>query len=154
MIKKIFFTFLLCLVSNCGYDSIYSKKNLKMYDFSINKIDFTGDKTINIKLKQKLFGYYKIERNKNYTLNINTSSNREIISKNAKGEILIFQNTVEIIVHVNEGDALKTKFKFIEKFKYPNKIDKFQLTQYEKQIKNSVAENIAGQLISKITTLK
>ena len=117
-------------------------------------MNFTGDNTINIKLKQKLFGYYKIDRDKNYNLNINAESNREIVSKNAKGETLIFQNNVKIIVEIYENDILKKKFNFSEKFKYPNKTDKFELNQYERQIQNSVAENVVRQLISKIAALK
>ena len=154
MVKKIFLIFLVCALTGCGYDAIYSKKNLKLYDFSINKVNFTGDKMINVKLKQELFGYYKSERAKNYNLDISTKSNREIVSKNAKGEILIFQNMVEIIVVIKRDDSLIKRLKFLEKFKYSNKEDKFQLNQYEKEIKTSIAENVGKQLISKIAALQ
>ena len=57
MEKKIFTFILLIFLSSCGYEAIYSVKNIKNYDFFISKLSFTGDREINLKIKQKLNNY-------------------------------------------------------------------------------------------------
>ena len=63
MQKKIFSFLLLFLLSSCGYEATYSKKNLLNYDFSISEINFTGDREVNIKMEEKLSNY-KINKKK------------------------------------------------------------------------------------------
>ena len=57
MQKKIFSFLFLFLLSSCGYEATYSKKKLLNYDFSISEINFTGDREVNIKMKERLNNY-------------------------------------------------------------------------------------------------
>jgi hypothetical protein len=51
--KKIILLFLL-LLSSCGYEAIHSKKNSINYSFSVSELTFVGDRTVNLKIKEKL----------------------------------------------------------------------------------------------------
>ena len=54
MIRKIFLLIIFLLISSCGYETIYSKKNINVYNFSLNETNFIGDRIINLKIKEKL----------------------------------------------------------------------------------------------------
>ena len=54
MKKKIFTFFLFLFLSSCGYEATYSLKNRAIYAFSINELNLTGDRQINLKIKQIL----------------------------------------------------------------------------------------------------
>ena len=70
--KKKIFTFLLFLfLSSCGYEATYSLKNRLIYAFSISEMVFTGDRQVNLKIKQLLNPYTnpKIKEEKNFNSN-------------------------------------------------------------------------------------
>jgi len=54
MIQKKIILLFLFLLSSCGYEAIHSKKNAANYDFSVSKLSFVGDRTVNLKIKEKL----------------------------------------------------------------------------------------------------
>ena len=67
MIKKILtIIFPILLLSSCGYAPIY--KNLDNVNFSINVLEFSGDRSINNKIKSRLTNYTLIEREKKFTI--------------------------------------------------------------------------------------
>ena len=71
--KKKIFTFLLFLfLSSCSYEATYSLKNRSIYAFSISELVLTGDRQVNLKIKQLLNPYTnpKIKEEKNFVLNI------------------------------------------------------------------------------------
>ena len=69
MEKKIFTFILLIFLSSCGYEAIYSVKNINNYNFSISKLSFIGDREINLKIKQKLNNYTQETKDINFILN-------------------------------------------------------------------------------------
>jgi hypothetical protein len=153
MIKKILIIILLFTLNSCGYEAIYSQKNIisgGVGKFSIEKINFTGDRTINIKIEEVLNSYIKNKKEKNYTLEIITNNTKSIISKNSSGDPTIFRLTVEVIVSIKDQKGSTDQFIFTENIKYNNNTDKFQLKRYEKEIKISLAETISSNLILKI----
>ena len=61
-IKKIIIIFTFFLLSNCGYEPMYSKKNLQnSYNFTISSIGFSGENIINQTIKNNLSNYINIE---------------------------------------------------------------------------------------------
>ena len=70
MFRKIVTLLLLIFISSCGYNTIYSKKNLINSDFSISKLSFVGNRDVNLKLKEKLNNYTLTEKNKKFELQI------------------------------------------------------------------------------------
>ena len=56
-LKKIIITLSFFLLLSCGYEPIYSKKQINNnYNFSINAINLIGDSKVNKILKSKLNG--------------------------------------------------------------------------------------------------
>jgi outer membrane lipopolysaccharide assembly protein LptE/RlpB len=154
MLKKIFLLFVLVFLSSCGYEAIYSKKNSVNYDFSISKLNFIGDRDINLKLKEKLNNYTLSKRDKNFTLKIFSISTKTIAAKDTSGDATSFKNIVTLNLEISMNGTLKNSFMITESFNYNNNSNKFSLKKYEKEIKNNLAETIAKKIIFKLSNIQ
>ena len=70
MFQKQIILLLLLLLSSCGYEAIYSKKNSVNYNFSVSELNFVGDRTVNLKIKEKLNNYVQAKKEKDFILKI------------------------------------------------------------------------------------
>ena len=154
MLKKLFLLFVLVFLSSCGYEAIYSKKNSVNYDFSISKLNFIGDRDINLKLKEKLNNYTLTKRDKNFTLKIFSISTKTIAAKDTSGDATSFKNIVTLNLEISMDGTLKNSFMITESFNYNNNSNKFSLKKYEKEIKNNLAETIAKKLIYRLSNIQ
>ena len=153
MFKNPILIILLMFTISCGYEPLNSKKNrLKGGNFSIVKIDFIGDRQINIKIKEKLANFTNNRKDKNYTLEIDSRSLKTTIAKNIKGDPSLFNLFVEIIIQIKREDIMDTQIIFNENFKYNNNKDKFEMKRYEKEIKYNLTETITNNLIIKLSS--
>jgi len=153
MQKKIFTYLLLLLLSSCGYEAIYSQKNNINNNFSINELNLIGDRDINLKIKQKLNNYTLIEKDKNFTLNVSSTSEKTIVAKNISGDSTIFKITIIIDVEIIMKDNFTNNMQIVENFTYNNNLDKFDLKKYEREIKRNLAETATNNLISKLSSI-
>ena len=152
MIKKFALATLLLLFLNaCNYQPIYSSKNVK---FSIVKFESFGDNKINKLLIKKLETYKNDNLNvTKYNLNINSEINKNISTKDEKGNpttfilIIIFKIEIE-----NSSGEIKSKV-FQESTTYDNSNNKFDLRKYEDSIKKNMIENINEDIILYLQTL-
>lgn len=150
MTKKIFLIVISFLIlSSCGYEPIYSKKNL---NFSIGNIEKT-----NTSLNNQFTRIINSLNNKKTDdkINIKIESKKEIFikSKNAKGDPLVFE--VEIILEVLIIDQNKeNKRTFSRKITYKNSDDKFKLRQYEKELEKILIVKIVEDLISYLSNVR
>ena len=139
-------------LTSCSYSPIFSQKN---YNFEINEIVLTGEKDINKILREK---FNRIKNNQNlekkeYKLLINSKKERNIVSKNSKGDPLKFELiiTVQYEIIFNENLILK---KTVEKNNiYNNDSDLFKLEQSEKIIIDNISGNISDNIITSIINL-
>ena len=154
MQKNIFTLLLFLFLSSCGYEAIYSKKNSKNYNFFISKLSFTGDRDINLRMKERLNNYTFNEKNKNFALKISSSSSKEIAAKNTLGDAVTFKNTIATNIEVLMDGEFKNSFIIIESFIYNNNSNRFNLKKYEKEIKNNLAETIYEKLIFKLSKIQ
>ena len=148
-LKKIITTLSFLLLLSCGYEPIYSKKQINNnYNFSINTINYIGDSEANKILKIKLKKILENEK-KSTELNLNIYSRIEkvITSKNKKGNPLGFLIKIIINLEIYEDEILKNKRSFEEKFEYNNKSNKFDLKQYEKNIQRNLISNLSDEII-------
>jgi len=148
--KKKIFTFLLFLfLSSCGYEATYSLKNRSIYAFSISELVLTGDRQINLKIKQLLNPYTnpKIEEEKKFILNISSSSEKIITTKDAAGDAVKFKNEITVRVQVILDGKNASNLVIIEDFIYDNNSDTFELRTYENQIKNNLAEAAVNKIL-------
>ena len=138
MEKKIFTFIILIFLSSCGYEATYSVKNTKNYNFSISKLNFIGDREINLKIKQKLSNYTQEIKDINFILKITSTSEKIILAKNSAGDATSFKNTISINVDVLINNKFKSNFIILESFNYNNISNKFNLKKYEEEIKNKL----------------
>ena len=154
MQKKIFLLLFFLLLPSCGYEAIYSKKNAINYDFSINKLNFDGDRDINLKVREKLTSYTLSKKNKDFEIKIYSASTKSVVANDTTGDATVFKNTVDINVEISENDKLRNSFVMSESFNYNNNSDKFSLKRYEREIKNNLAETISDKLIFKLSNIQ
>ena len=77
MFQKKIILLLLLLLSSCGYEAIYSKKNLVNYNFTVSDLSFAGDRTVNLKIKEKLNNYAQGKKGKDFVLRISSASEKK-----------------------------------------------------------------------------
>ena len=157
-LKKIITTLSFLLLLSCGYEPIYSEKKInKNYNFSINTIDFIGDNKVNRILKNKLKKY--LNKNKkstelNLNLKLNSGVEKTITTKDKKGNPIGFSINMIINLAVFENEILKGKTNFEKSFEYNNKSNKFDLKQYEKNIKDNLISELSNKIIKYLHSLK
>ena len=154
MLKNIFLLFFFLFTSSCGYEAIHSKNNLGNFNFSINKINFIGNRDVNLKIKERLNSYILNKKDKNFSLDISSSSQKTILAKNISGDPTSFKNTTVVNVVVLIEDKFKNNIQIIETFNYNNSTNKFDLKKYEKEITNSLAKTISDKLIFKLSSIQ
>ena len=145
---------LLFLLSSCGYEAIHSKKNSVNYIFSINELSFTGDRKINLKIKERLSNYTQSKKDKDFILRISSTSEKIILAKDTTGDTTAFKNTISINVEVLMNNKFKSNLGIIESFNYNNISNKFDLKNYEDEIKNNLAETATEKIIFKLSNIQ
>ena len=151
--KKIILLFLFLLPS-CGYEAIHSKKNSINYSFSVSELSFVGDRTVNLKIKEKLNNYTQNKKDKDFILKISSTSEKIILAKNIAGDATYFKNKISINIEVLMNNKFESNFMIIESFNYNNISNKFNLKKYEKEIKNNLAEAATDKLIFKLSNIQ
>ena len=154
MFHKKIILILLFLLSSCGYEAIHSKKNSINYSFSVSELTFVGDRTVNLKIKEKLNNYTQNKKDKDFILKISSSSENTILAKDTTGDTTAFKSIITIKIDVLMNNKFKSNFTIIESFNYNNISNKFNLKKYEKEIKNNLAETATDKLIFKLSNIQ
>ena len=155
-LKKIITTLSFLILLSCGYESIYSNKQINNnYNLSINTITYTGNNKVSHILKNKIKKSLNNEK-KSTGLNLNLNSRLEkvVTSKDKKGNPIRYSIEIIINLEVFESGVLKGKTNFEEKFEYNNKSNKFGLKQYEENIKDNLIARLSGEIINYLYSLK
>ena len=155
-LKKIIITLSFFLLLSCGYEPIYSKKQIdNNYNFSVNNINLTGDNQVNQILKNKLKKNLNEEKKSTeFNLNFNSRVAKTVASKDKKGNPIKFSIKIMINLEVFESEILKDKKNFQEKFEYNNKSTKINLKEYEKNIKDNLISKLSDKIIRYLNSLK
>ena len=147
MIKKIFSSLIvLMILVGCGYQPIYSSKNL---NFNINQLELKGDIDLNRQIRDRLSNFQsnKSDQSVIYNIKINTTSNRTISTKDAKGNPTLYALTVTInLSYSTSGETEKDK-SFSESIGYQNNDNKFDLKRYENTLKINLTNTIIEDII-------
>jgi hypothetical protein len=148
--RKIITLLLLITLVSCGFKPMFSSSES---NFSINKIEYSGKmgKIIFNNLKQ----YLKKEgRDYNYDLLAKVSENKEITLKDKKGNPSGFRQTVTANLSVFENDELIFEKTFQKKFDYGNSLKKFELSEFENEIKKSMLNKISEEIILSLYSIR
>ena len=130
--------------SSCGYTPIYSKKDV---NFSIEKIEFSGNKDVKENINQAFSSYKnKPGKTKQISLVITNSKNITIASKNSKGEA----QTNKISVDVNAKIILAENNIIEKNFSKSSIYDVIDRKSEQKLIENKLIENLSGEIAQQI----
>ena len=142
--KKYLFIIIL-FVSGCGYQSIYS--NNKTQNFEFYKITTEGENYIN----RKIVNSISLKEDKtNPVLNellLVSSFKIDATSKDKKGQIKSYRSKIVVNLTIkNNKDIIKFK-SLSEEFAYNNKDNKFELVEYQENIKEDLINKIIEDTI-------
>ena len=139
--------FLFALVS-CDYKPILNYKN---YQFSLNVDKISGDEKINSIIINKFNNLKGNE--KQYFINLSSKKEKNIISKDSKGDPSIFELIIKIYYKVEKDGKIIIENNVSRKTTYNNISDKFELDSYESTIINNLSTNISDKIIFSISEL-
>ena len=144
---------LICFVfflSSCGYSSIY--KNQKTQDFQINVIKMTGDNGLNNLLKNELKLYSNANSKKQYDINLNSTYQKSIISKNSSGVATDYKIILNTMINIKLNNKIHD-LAFNESINIKNNSNSFEQDKYERNIKRNFASLVREKLVIKIFNL-
>ncbi len=145
ILKILLFSF---FVFSCSYEPIFSKKK---YDFQFTNISYNEESIINEIVKKNL-----IEKSKGYNqyeIFLASEMEKEIISKNEKGDPTIFNMKIKFNYIVKKDGIKILSDKIIKESTYDNINDKFELLKYEENIKKTLSENISSEILISMTSI-
>ena len=145
MIKnKIFFFTILIFLSQCGYQTIYSNKNL---NFSVTQIKILNDQNIGRQIKNRL-GLLSSNKNAdNLNLEIDSKFEKTTASKDKQGNPNVFNLSIFVKVNLISESGIEQSKVFSEAINYNNSENKFNLKKYEDSLKENLTEKIIEDLL-------
>ena len=138
-------------LQSCGYTPIYSNAN--DVNFNLRILEIVGDNEMNNIVISEAKKYSKNSSNKIYDLKITTNYQKNILSKNKKGEITNYLIKKEIIVQVINPEINK-EFYFKDETQATNIDNQFEFKKYEVSIKNNFINSKIEELILKLSNFK
>jgi len=145
--KKIFILISsLLLLSNCGYEPVYSSKNVNFTVGNIEKINNNLNNEF-VRAIQSLSN--QGTENK---IDIKIESNKEIFtkSKDAKGNPLIYELQITLKVKIQNNIENQERI-LTQKISYKNIEDKFELKQYEAELQKILVAKLVEDMIKYLT---
>ena len=150
--KKIFLVIIILLLNNCGYTPIYSAKDS---NFKIISLNSNVNNNLTNYIENSISVFSNEDSNKKLNIVFNLKENVSVILKDSKGDPS--KNRLTITVDLSLFDINKNLLAsntFSESFQYNIDDNKYNLKQYEKNIKFSLVEQISSQIIEYLTNVK
>ena len=152
MLKKTFFIILfLNLLNHCDYKPVYSDKNKINYKIVITS--FSGDKDINNLIATNLKRTSKKGSDKIINIIFDTKYTKNVLAKNSAGSITDYQTDV-VTTFVIEKENNSESFSVNERFNFKKMNDKYEEKNYERDIKENLANSISQKLILRLAVIK
>jgi hypothetical protein len=135
------------LTTGCGFKIV---NQAKLINYSITKIETTGDKRINYNLKNSILSSFKNDKEKKIVLNIETKKNKSIKEKNIKNEITKYHiNIISKIKIKNENLNIKT-FQVTKSGDYNVSTQHSETLNNEKKLIRLLSNNLAEDIVEEI----
>ena len=146
MIKKnIILISLIFFLTNCGFTPIYLKNN--NVNFSIEQVNYTGDRELNNFLKTNLKKYKNEKSENKIFVDVESKYEKIILSKDGAGEVSNYQLRAEVIFLIKSTNK---KIKIVEKSVMKSISDKFEEESNETSIKENFASSISYKFASEL----
>ena len=152
MIGKIFTILFFILLTQCGYETIYSSKNTEFY---IQEISLKGDIKISRQIKNSLSLFEINENNTNekFKVLIEAEAVKNISSKDKQGNPKTFNLIVNASITFEDEENVKNNKLFSESIIYNNDENKFSLKMYEDTLKENLTEKIIDNILLYILSI-
>tara|TARA_B100000941_G_C28307920_1_gene449961 strand:+ start:204 stop:659 length:456 start_codon:yes stop_codon:yes gene_type:complete len=150
--KKIFLIFLIFLLNSCGYTPIYSSKdsNYKIINFQKNI-----NNNLTNYIQNTINAFSNDDANKSLNIKFEFEEEVIIVLKDSKGDPS--KSRLNITVNLSVLDTnqnLIASNVFSENFEYNIDDNKFNLKQYEKNIKFNLVEQITQEILVFLANVK
>ena len=145
MSKNIILISLIFFLTGCGFTPIYLKNT--NVNFSIEQVNYTGDRELNNFLKSNLNQYKNENVDNKIYIEANSIYNKIILSKDKTGEATNYQLEAEVIFLIKPSNK---KIKITEKKIMDSMEDKFEEARYERTVKQNFASSISNKLSSEL----
>ena len=149
--KNLISLLLFLLLLQCGYQPIYNKENLSNVKITVGETQ--GDSSLNNLINSRLKRYSSSEPDKIYTIDVNTSFSKSILSKDAAGKATKLKLSAKINFKVI-FDEKSQNYLFEESINIDNLSDKYEQNNYENIIKNNFVDTVIDKLLIKLSTIK
>ena len=134
---------LFLFITACGYESIYTSKNL---NFTIKNIKKDNTR-INNEFENLIRSRNIPDNSNKLDLSLNTTKFKNIKSKDKKGKALIYELNIKLELSVSKnGSDLGTKI-LSENITYNNNDNKFELKQYEDELEKIIINKLVNETI-------
>lgn len=138
------------ILTACSYEPILLNKGI---NFTIDKIETSGDNKINKLIQNNLNNQNRGD--KKYNLFLNTTKKKVTISSDAKGDPQIYKLIISTDYIVEQNNNIIIEDNIFEENTYNNISDKFELLKNEENILKTTAQKIADEItISIISSIK
>ena len=131
-------------LQHCGYSPIHSNVNNIKYNFNV--IEIKGDDNMNNLVLSQIKKYSNYSGAKTYDLKIQTQYQKDILTKNKKGEATNFaiKTKIEFKMVNTTKDQI---FSFEEEIKSTAIDNQYELKKYENSIQNNFIKSKLNELI-------
>ena len=151
--KKFILNFIIIVfITNCGYAPLYSLKD--SVNIKIGKVNINGDRDLNQNIINQLKNVKSKDENNNriYNLTIETRIETIVTSKDSKGNPKTYKMISTInLKTIKEGKEYSIELESVEN--YNDISSKFELENFEKNLKKNSASKITQEIILYLITL-
>lgn len=144
MMKK-FLLITIFFITSCGYQPIYLNDNLKNFEFY--KISFEGENEINRQISSSLTFKENMNNANLSELFLTSSFAIKEISKNSKGQTETYRSSITVNLKIIKNENILKNKTFSDEFTYNKKDNKFELIEYQGDIKKQLINQIIGDLV-------
>jgi len=146
MIKKnIIVISLIFFLTNCGFSPIYIKNTNT--NFSIENVNYQGDRELNNFLKINLNQYKNEKSNKKIFIEAKSGYEKIILTKNSSGDVTNYKLIAKVTFLIKSTNK---KINITEEKIISSMDDKFEETRKERTVKQNFALSISNKLVSEL----
>lgn len=146
--KNVFLILIFFVLTQCGFKPIFSSKEV---NFKIKKIE--SNEKIEI-IENRLSNLINADPKFFYDLVIDYSETKTTLSKDSQGKSLLLRIKIKINLKVIENDKVLLEKDYFSNFDYQNLDKKFELSEYENEIRRNMFDEIANKILIDLIDLK
>ena len=143
--KKIVLVLIFLILNNCGFTPLYSSKNS---NYNVISIEKNTSNSLTNYIQNSISVLSNENSEKNFKINFNFVEDIAVILKDSKGDPKKNRLTITVDLSIfSEDQSLMSVKEFSESFEYNIQDNKFNLKQYEKNIKFNLVDDITQQIL-------